>query len=98
MHETELQKMAVQVTHRRMSSGGWSNQHITDVKWRDPSDGNTGQASRKDMVDWINRGGEAYVLGPRSRGEVGVVKANPPYLRTYTDGDWTDTLLFLPIF
>lgn len=27
---------------------------------------------------------------------VGVVNANPPYIRTYADKGWTDNLLYLP--
>ena len=29
---------------------------------------------------------------------VGVVDANPPYIRTHADGVWTDNLLALPRF
>ncbi len=91
--------MSVRVTHRRMSPGGWTNDHIIAVKWISDQDRSIGESSREVMLDWIaNRGGYAYVLGPNSRSQVGVVNANPPYLRTHADGIWNDNLLSLPTF
>ncbi|WP_211372281.1 DUF3892 domain-containing protein [Mycolicibacterium grossiae] len=81
-----------------MSPGGWSNQHITDVKWVGEQDGEVGQSSREIMVEWISGGGAAFVQGPHSRVRVGVVDASPPYLRTYANGEWDDNLLSLPTF
>ncbi len=89
----------VYITHIRLSSTGRSHEHITDVKWRNPSNGNTGQNTRQQMVDWINQGNIARVKDSYGNDiNVGVVKANPPYLRTYADGVWTDNLLALPQF
>jgi hypothetical protein len=91
--------MSVRVTHRRMSPGGWNNEHITAVKWISDQDGAVGESSREIMVDWIaNRGGVAYVLGADSRAEVGVVNAIPRYLRTHANGIWNDNLLSLSTF
>jgi hypothetical protein len=91
--------MSVQVTHRRMSPGGWSNEHIVAVRWRSDQDGDVNESTREVMVDWIdNKRGSAYVLGPQSRSEVGVVHETPPYLRTHANGIWNDNLLALPTF
>jgi hypothetical protein len=81
-----------------MSQGGWTNQHITDVKWMSDQDGEVGQSTRQAMVDWIDNGGYAYVQAPQSRSQVGVVDATPRYLRTYANETWNDNLLSLPTF
>jgi hypothetical protein len=38
--------------------------------------------------------GKAYVTTVR----VGAVDADPPYIRTYADADWTNNLLSLPLY
>jgi hypothetical protein len=81
-----------------MSPGGFTNQHITDVKWISDQDGSVDQSSREVMVDWIDKGGSAWVQGTNSRSQVGVVRETPPYLRTYANGIWDDNLLSLPTF
>lgn len=90
----------VYVTHIHLSGYGAGHEHITDVMWRNASTGATGQSSRARMVDWIkNQGGDARVRdGAGHDVRVGVVEAQPPYLRTYADGVWTDNLLALPRF
>jgi hypothetical protein len=88
----------VYITHIRMSTTGNQHEHITDVKWRNPS-GNTGQNTRQEMVDWINQGNTARVKDSYGNDiDVMVVNANPPYIRTYADGVPTDNLLALPLF
>jgi hypothetical protein len=76
--------------------GGARSEHITSVRWRDPSDNSTGQSTREQMVQWINGGGEARVTDGQRQVKVGVVKTIPPYIRTHADGVWTDNLLALP--
>lgn len=86
------------ITAIRMS-GGNGHEHISDVTWKNPSTGKTGQNSRAEMVRWIKvEHGEAKVTDGRSTIEVGVVEASTPYLRTHADGKWTDNLLALPRF
>lgn len=87
----------VYVTHIRLS-GGTGHEHITNVKWQDTSNNTSNQMTREQAVDWINHGNRAYVTDGQRTVEVGVVKANPPYLRTHADGKWTDNLLALPRF
>lgn len=77
--------------------GGTRHEHIAAVRWVEPATGKTGENTRAEMVDWINKGGEAFVEAPDgTRAWVGVVQANPPYLRTYADGIFNDNLLSLP--
>ena len=80
-------------------SGGTGHQHITQVRWKNPDTDKTGENSRAEMVNWIkNEGGKAYVCGGGHLAPVRVVDSDPPYLRTYADGVWTDNLLALPRF
>ena len=52
------------------------------------------------MHDWIvNQGGQAYVedsLGNTAYLQGAVSPAGNPFVRTVTDGKWTDNLLALP--
>ena len=79
-------------------STGTTHQHIARVKWHNPSNGNTGDSSRQAVIDWLREdtNNTAYVADASGRVPVGVVDANPPYLRTYADGEWTNNLLALP--
>lgn len=75
---------------------GEQHEHIESVKWRNPDTDETNQSTREKMVEWINGGGKAYVTDGDQTVAVGVVDANPPYIRTYADEVWTDNLLALP--
>ncbi|HEX6700874.1 MAG TPA: DUF3892 domain-containing protein [Gaiellaceae bacterium] len=80
-------------------SGGSGHQHITRVRWKNPDTDETGENSTSAMVDWIkNESGKAYVCGGGHLARVLVVKANPEYIRTHADGEWSDNLLALPRF
>jgi hypothetical protein len=91
--------MAIRFTAIRLS-GGTQHEHIVRLWWVNPADGSTGDHSRADLVDWIeNRHGKAYVedrLGHRV--DVYVVRPGfgAKYLRTKSDGVWTNNLLALP--
>jgi Protein of unknown function (DUF3892) len=77
-------------------AGGEYHEHIESVRWRNPNTGASGQALRSQMVRWIEEGGKAYVASDANTVRVGVVDADPPYIRTYADGLWTNNLLSLP--
>lgn len=80
-------------------AGGTGNEHISSVRWRNPSDAKTGENTRAQMVDWIdNKAGVAKVQSSPADVAVGVVDATPKYLRTHANGKWTDNLLSLPRF
>lgn len=49
------------------------------------------------MVEFINKGNQVFVHGAPDA-QVKVMNANPPYLRTSADGNWTNNLLALPRF
>lgn len=76
--------------------GGREHEHISSVKWQ--KNGESGISTKATMVDWINKGGKAYVADGIRTVDVLVVNANPPYLRTYADGRWSNNLLALPQF
>lgn len=88
--------MTTYITHIRLSPPASNDhRHIVNVKWSQA--GQVGQSTRAAMVDFINEGNAVFVHGnPSAR--VGVVKATPPYLRTYADQNWTNNLLALPRF
>jgi hypothetical protein len=83
----------------RMTPSGSSHRHISSVRWKNPDNGKSGESTRQTMVDWITKkNGSAYVCGGNGHmARVGVVKkADPPYIRSYADGEWSDNLLALP--
>ncbi|MEY9967605.1 hypothetical protein ABIA33_005678 [Streptacidiphilus sp. MAP12-16] len=80
--------------------GGTKHEHIARVRWQNSNGGNATEITTADMVAWLKGGGDhvAHVRNGASSVPVGVVNALPPYLRTYSDGVWTDNLLALPRF
>ena len=77
--------------------GGSAHQHIAEHWWLDPSDGKTGKANTAGMVEYLNKNpGSVKVGSPNGPVHVFVVNADPPYLRTAADAQWTDNLLALP--
>lgn len=87
----------VYITAVHMENGN-EHEHIASVRWRNPTDAQTGQNTRQEMVDWIRKGGVGKVKDGNADVDVGVVDANPPYIRTHADGKWTNNLLALPRF
>ncbi|RKH58220.1 DUF3892 domain-containing protein [Corallococcus llansteffanensis] len=87
----------VYITHVHLS-GGNSVQHIEQVQWRDPGNAETGKCSTQLMVNWIDKGGSAWVQGPAGDVEVVVVRTVPPYLKTKPNKTHADNLLWLPRF
>ena len=89
--------MRVQITAVHMVAGGSRHEHIAQVQWTEINGSRNDTASRQDMVDWLHQqGNQAWVYGGGRWIEVKVVDANPPYIRTYADGVWSDNLLALP--
>lgn len=82
------------ITCINLSHTNGRHEHITHV-------GNPSVWPRRytvaEVVTMIRNGTNTfYVLDPRgNRANVGVVEANPPHLRTYADGVWSDNLLSL---
>jgi len=92
--------MAIRITHIRLSGARKLHEAITDYRWVNPSDGNTGSSSKAKLVAWMDDDGKAHVGSGAARAEVGVVRPDNgrPYLRTYADGKWNNNLLSLPEF
>jgi hypothetical protein len=91
--------MAIYIQEVHMEpANGTGHEHIASVRWVQPGSSSTTESTREQMVTWINGGGEALVTDSRGDVRVGVVKADPPYHRTYADGRLTDNLLSLPRF
>ncbi len=77
--------------------GGSGPEHVARLRWQDPATGNVGESSHEAMVSWIRAGGDLRVrtdTGLTVR--VGVADGEPPSIRTYSDGAWTDDLMALP--
>jgi hypothetical protein len=93
---SEGNRVTTYITYIRMSPpNSTDHQHISEVRWSQP--GQTGECSRAAMVEFINKGNPVFVQGTPDV-QVGVVDSNPPYLRTYADGNWSNNLLSLPRF
>jgi Protein of unknown function (DUF3892) len=77
--------------------GGEGHEHIGEVRWINPKNQETGQSTREAMVAFLRKAGNrAYVTEGQRKVEIGVVDADPPYIRTYADEVWTNNLLALP--
>lgn len=77
--------------------GGNGHEHIAQVRWRNPETQATGASSRSEMVEFIrDKKGAVRVQDGTGWVAVGVVNAQPSYIRTHADGRWTDNLLALP--
>ncbi|MGW0539604.1 DUF3892 domain-containing protein [Streptomyces griseoincarnatus] len=79
-------------------SGGDKHEHIEAVRWENPATKETGESTKQTIIRWLEKDktNEARVRSGASYVRVGVVKASPPYIRTYANGIWTDNLLALP--
>jgi len=94
--------MAVRITCIKKDGGNHYNPHegITDFGWVNEQTRAAGQSTLMQMIVFLeNQNGSAYVKdGFGNIAYVGVVKTDrgTKYLRTYSDGKWTDNLLSLP--
>lgn len=77
--------------------GAAGHEHIELLRWQDPGTLESGQSTLEGILAWIGSGGDLRVRR-LAGGEVriAVVDADPPYIRAYADGVWTDDLLDLP--
>jgi hypothetical protein len=84
--------------HMNDHEPGTEHSHIGRLRWRNEQTGENGESTREELIDWIrNRGIDIHVKDNQGNDvPVGVVNANPPYLRTHRDGEETDRLLSLP--
>lgn len=71
------------------------HQHISEVRYEQP--GTIASCDTRTMVNHIRQGNKVFVHGFPDA-QVWVVDVNPPYLRTFADGVWSNNLLSLPRF
>jgi hypothetical protein len=93
--------MAIQCIGRRMS-GGNGHEHISEIRWRDDSDGSTGHSTRATMVTYVETNGNEAVYCTDAAGRKVWVQVgsngSTRYIRTAANGKWADNLLALPLF
>ena len=93
--------MSIEITHIRFGSTTKTHQTISELRWKNLSDGDTGSSTKATLVDWVdNKNGTAYVGSGTQRVNVGTVHpaSDAAYLRTYADSQWTNNLLALSEF
>jgi hypothetical protein len=94
--------MAARITCIKKDNGYHENPHVAieSLDWINEQTNETGRTNRLDMYDFlVNKNGQAYVRD--SRGNIAYLQgavsgSGNPYVRTVTDGKWTDNLLALP--
>jgi hypothetical protein len=93
-----LRPVPIEITAIRLSNGHVTHEDVSDVWWRNLNDHHSGCCPVRAMVDWIERGGKAYVPHGTGRCPVWVVEpfAGPKFLRVHDGARLTDDLLALP--
>lgn len=92
----------VRITCIRKDGGNHQNPHegITNFGWVNEQTRAMGESTRSQMVDFLERQkGTAYVEDSMGNvAYIGVITTTwgSKYLRTHSDGKWTDNLLSLP--
>lgn len=85
---------------RRMS-GGYTIEHIAQLRWRNTTDNNTDWSTVTTLVEWIEAGNKLYCQRPNGHGDpvIVLVERPPgrrPFLRTAPNNTPADNLLALP--
>lgn len=91
----------VQILYVRLAPGGFSEQHITDVRWYNPETGEANVANTATMVHFIkNQGGRAYVCDGSRIVNVQVAgEGGEPYIKAVANPfQPANSLLTLPKF
>lgn len=93
--------MAVRITCINKAGGFHDDPHeaVSYYGWLNESSSATGKNDRATMVDWVKRGGIAYVkdlYGRLAYCFVNRSRSGNEFLQTQTDGIPTDNLLKLP--
>ena len=88
------------ITHIRMSQGGTSVEHITDVKWINTSTNAVSESTVAQVVAWLKQGYQFHVV--RDGYNITVTHATSSlgreYIKTKPDSTTKDNLLSLPRF
>jgi hypothetical protein len=92
--------MAVRFTCISKDGGYHENPHvaISNLGWVNEETNETGNSTRLVIYDWIKSGGVGFVrdwAGNEARVGTAETANGTKYVRTYSDGVWTDNLLAL---
>ena len=92
--------MSVRITCINKDNGDHYDSHeaITDLGWVQESNGDTGKSTRLQMVEFVEKGNEAYVKDRYDNKAYLVARtsrAGNKYVQTIADGKLTDNLLEL---
>jgi hypothetical protein len=71
------------ITHVRFAGGG-EHQHISELRWQTTTN-QTGVDALTNMIDRIRNGADVLVTTQTRVVRVGVVDADPPYIRAYEE-------------
>ena len=93
--------MAVRITCIKKSDGFHENPYvaITQLSWKNDSDGRIGFSTRFQIFEFLENGGVAYVLdnfGNKANLITAETGNGVKYVRTIADATKTDNLLSLP--
>lgn len=93
--------MALRITCIKKSSGYHDNPYeaIQMLGWTNIATNESGQSTRLEMYDWIQKGETAYVedfFGNKAYVKTAVSSKGTKYLKTVADETKTDNLLNLP--
>lgn len=94
--------MAVRITCINKDNGYHENPHeaIEWLGWINEQTNKSGRSSRLDMYDFVEKqGGQAFVrdgFGNVAYVHGAISASGNPYVRTVSDGKWTNNLLSLP--
>lgn len=94
--------MAVRITCIKKSGGFHENPHVAieSLGWTNEATNESGRSSRLEMYDFVvNKKGQAYVTdnyGNTAYLQGATSASGNQYVRTVSDGKWTDNLLSLP--
>lgn len=98
----DLESSLIYIEAVQMAGGGTRHEDIESLRWWQPEDSGRGrvrgEVTPRGLIEWMRRnGGRAKVVDEFGEDlEVRVVEADPPFLRTFVEGEWTDNLLALP--
>jgi hypothetical protein len=93
--------MSVRITCINKDNGHHYDPHeaITKLSWVNESDGMIGKSTRLEMVEFVEKGGMAYVVdryGNKAFLRVMISRDGNKYVQTIADGKLTNNLLELP--
>ena len=94
--------MAIEITHIRFGSTKKTEDEIIRYRWRTTGhNSRVGESDKPSLVSWVEANKDAAHVGSGAdRVAVAVVRPTKGqhYLRSHSDGNWTNNLVNLPTF